>query len=63
MPTPSNRAAVLDEIAFRARRSWRKTGEEYLAAAALVEARDLCEHGEWVRGSRRRAFPSAPRNP
>lgn len=48
MPDKSNRAAVLSEIAFRARRSWRKTGEEYMeAAAALVEARDLCEHGEW----------------
>ena len=48
MPDQSNRTAVLNEIAFRARRSWRKTGEEYMeAAAALVEARDLCEHGEW----------------
>ena len=49
MTDKSNRVAVLTEIAFRARRSWRKTGEEYLAAAAaLVEARDLCEHGEWM---------------
>ena len=48
MPDQSNRTAVLNEIAFRARRSWRRTGEEYMeAAAALVEARDLCEHGEW----------------
>ena len=49
MPDQSNRTAVLNEIAFRARRSWRRTGEEYMeAAAALVEARDLCEHGEWM---------------
>ena len=63
MPDQSNRTAVLNEIAFRARRSWRRTGEEYMeAAAALVEARDLCEHGEWGRGSRRRASRSAPRS-
>ena len=47
--TGSNRAAALDEIAFRARRAWRKSSDDYMAAAqALLEARELCEHGEWL---------------
>ena len=48
MPTPSNRAAVLSEIAFRARRSYRQSAVSYMeTAAALAETRELCEHGKW----------------
>ena len=44
----SNRKAALDGLAFEARRNFRKSTEHWLAAAAaVVEARDLCEHGEW----------------
>ena len=45
----SNRAVALDELATRASRAYRQSGDSYMvAAAALAEARDLCEHGEWL---------------
>ena len=44
----SNRKAALDGLAFEARRNFRKSTEHWLAsAAAVAEARDLCDHGEW----------------
>ena len=48
MSQPSNRLAILDELAITTGRDYRQSGESYMAAAAkLVKARDLCEHGEW----------------
>ena len=47
-PRGDNRKAALDGLAFEARRSYRKSHEEWLtAAAAVAEAKGLCEHGEF----------------
>ena len=54
----SNRKAALDGLAFEARRNWRLSVEHWLAsAAAVAEARDLCEHGEWGPWLRKTAIP------
>ena len=49
MSQPSNRTAILDELAAATARDYRQSEESYMdAAAKLVKARDLCEHGEWL---------------
>ena len=49
MSKQSNRLAILDELATSTGRDYRQSGDSYMAAAAgLVKARDLCEHGEWL---------------
>ena len=54
----SNRIAALDGLAFEARRNWRLSVEHWLtSAAAVAEARDLCEHGEWGSWLAKTAIP------
>ena len=55
----SNISVTLDELAIRTSRAYRQSGDYWMVAAAgLVEARDIVPHGEWAAHLRKTGVPA-----